>query len=96
MKKIIVLLFVLSMLQGCFKTIVTNGIKEPVDFEFTKWHHNVALSLVEISDPVHMKKVCPKGWKAVKTHQSFLNGLAASIVFGGYIWTPQTVSIACK
>ncbi len=63
-----------------------------------QWHHNVALALVEVSDPVDLKKECGAGeWSSVKTELSFVAGLAGAVVdLIAPLWYPKNVEVTCK
>jgi len=61
------------------------------------WHHNMAFSLVEVSQPVDLGAKCgSNGWESVKTETSFLNGLIGWIPYVSAIWTPKTVTVQCQ
>ncbi|MBT8442605.1 MAG: Bor family protein [Gammaproteobacteria bacterium] len=61
------------------------------------WHHNMAFSLVEVSQPVDLDATCgSRGWESVKTETSFLNGLVGWIPYVSAIWTPKTVTVQCQ
>ena len=72
-----------------------------------EWHHNAALSLLELSAPVDLTKRCTEGkWSVVTTKVTFLNALAGSVDeavtagltkgFGINLWDPQTVEWECS
>jgi len=98
MKKIILTL-VPFLLFSCH-TIHFDNVANPnySNNKINKWHHNIILDLIEMSDPVDLKKECHgQQWKSVKTERTFLNGLATSVanVFIGPLWYPKTVEISC-
>tara|TARA_B100001250_G_C19604038_1_gene701924 strand:- start:112 stop:471 length:360 start_codon:yes stop_codon:yes gene_type:complete len=71
----------------------------------SSWHHNMVLSLIEVTDPVDLAAECEasKGsqaeWATVKTEHTFINGLA-SLVVNAFLpinlWTPMTVEVDCS
>lgn len=63
-----------------------------------KWHHIVALDLVEVSDPVDPEAICEgEQWSSVQTEKTFLNGLASSAVNVFIpLWYPKTVEVTCR
>ena len=97
MKKYIILAMVL--LSGCTTKTFQNGADSNRQFSTERWHHNVALALVEVSDPVSLERECyNKEWDNVQTQLTFVNGLASWAVntFTLPLWYPKTVSVACK
>jgi hypothetical protein len=40
-----------------------------------------------------LSKVCPKGWAAIHTETSFLNGLVQGLTLN--IYSPQSITITC-
>lgn len=96
MKKYVV--FAMICLSGCTTINFENGTASNEAFETEKWHHNVALGLVEVSDPVNLEEECSnKDWERVQTELSFINGLASGVVnVFAPIWYPKTVSVSCK
>ena len=70
----------------------------------SSWHHNIVLSLIEVTDPVDLAAECQAGdglnseWATVKTENTFLNGLAGFVVNAFLplnLWTPMTVEVDC-
>ena len=88
------------MLIGCTTIHFDNGdsAKANPASEREVWHSNVALALVEVSDPVDLKQSCGQSnWASVQTQLTFLNGVASFAVnFLGPIWYPKTVTISCE
>ena len=101
MKRIIIVLLAAYAAVGCttitFESKLANTANGTNKVE--KWHHNMALSLVEVSEPVNLKQECMgNDWVSVKTETSVLNALAASVpnsVVSG-LWDPKTVEIHCE
>ena len=71
----------------------------------SSWHHNIVLSLIEITDPVDLAAECEAGsgseseWATVKTENTFINGLAGLVVNAVLplnLWTPMTVEVDCS
>lgn len=92
------LLVISIMLSGCTTIHFDNGTLDTSAAAQEKWHHNFLFALVEGSTSVNLKNECrEKEWSSVKTEQSFINGLAGSVVnLLGPIWYPKTVEISCK
>jgi hypothetical protein len=93
------------LLTGCSVMHFQNGTVEPNDRPVEKWHHNVALSLLEVSPVVNIGALCDdKPWSMVTTKETFVTGLAGSVdnivtsAFAGFgidIWDPQAVEYSC-
>jgi hypothetical protein len=98
MKKLLVISAIL--LSGC--TTIHFDKNANLDLNASKhetWHHNIVLSLVEVSDPVNLKQECgDQEWSSVKTELSFLNGLAGGVagIVVPFIWYPKTVEVSCN
>ncbi len=97
--KILSVLFFVILMSACTTIHFDKRDEAPTGQAVEKWHHNVALALVEVSDPVDLKGQCQdKEWASVKTEFSFINGLAqfaVSAILPG-VWYPKTVTISCK
>ena len=94
-------LFIIIMMitTGCTRIYFDNGIPTPNPSSIhTKWHHNVAFGLMEISPPVNLKKACQsKQWSSVKTEISASNLIAILIVNSrAPLWYPKKVTIRCQ
>jgi hypothetical protein len=87
------------LVSGCTKIHFDQSepvVPDPGDSQ-SKWHHNMALSLVEVSPAVDLEAKCGANrWESVKTEKSFLNGLVTAIPYVSWIWTPKTVTVQCK
>lgn len=97
--KHLTLLLAAFTLSACTTIHFDNGEVDPATQpKVEKWHHIVALDLVEVSDPVDPEAVCEGGeWAGVKTEKTFLNGLAGSAVnFFVPLWYPKTASVTCR
>jgi hypothetical protein len=80
---------------GCFRTTVKSGLPmghAPIEYD-NKWHGGLVSGIVELSGPYDLSKVCPKGWAAIHTETSFLNGLVQGITLN--IYSPQSITITC-
>ena len=89
---------IVSLANACTTIHFDNGEYIEPNMVKEKWHHNIALDLYELSDPVNLKEQCGDGqWTSVKTELSFVNGLAATAT-NIYLplWYPKTVQISCK
>lgn len=83
-----------AVLCGCSVMHFQNGPVEPRDRTVDTWHHNVALSLYEISPPLNMTTLCAgKNWSMVTTKETVVTALAGMV--GGAIWDPQIASYTC-
>lgn len=62
--------------------------------QFTEWHHNAVLQLVEVSAPVDMSQRCTDGeWTRITTELTFPGALAHHVTSS--LWTPWSVSYRC-
>lgn len=88
-----------SVCLGCSTINFENGKAGSALYKNSEWHHTVAFSLFEVSDPVDLRDRCNgKPWETVKTERTFLNGLAGmvdSLLVGVDLWEPWTVEYAC-
>ena len=80
-----------ALFSGCSTIMFTNDA-QPAMAEYSQWHHNVALSLYELSEPVETEKYCDE-WARITTERSIVNALAGSVSYN--LWDPWTVSINC-
>ncbi|MBY6186605.1 Bor family protein [Marinobacter hydrocarbonoclasticus] len=100
MKRIATALMATSLLAGCHTIHFDHD--QPVtsndDKSTEQWHHNMALALVEVSDPVDLNNQCGEnGWASVKTETSFINGLPGAVIpYLGLLWTPKTATVQCQ
>jgi hypothetical protein len=93
------------LLCGCSVMHFKNGPVEPASAPVEKWHHNVALSLVEVSKPLDLQGLCDGSkWSMITTEETFITGLAGVadnivtglVLPGGLdIWDPQMVIYSC-
>ena len=93
------------LLCGCSVMHFQNGDVDPKGFAKKQWHHNVALSLVEVSSSVDLQTLCNEGpWARVSTYESFgtgvvgyvdefVEGFVSPITFD--LWDPQMVEYTC-
>ncbi|MBI4598442.1 MAG: hypothetical protein HY737_08600 [Candidatus Omnitrophica bacterium] len=101
MPKLLVGSAMVSILSlGCSTIHFQNGQDAATPETNSEWHHTVAFSLVEASDPVDLHDRCNgKPWHDVMVERSFLNGLAGSIdslIVGVDLWEPWTVEYSCR
>lgn len=97
MKKIIAISVVL--LSGCTTIHFDRNIEPATNPTVVKeWHHNMVLSLIEVSAPINLEERCKEQqWTSVKTELSFLNILAGGAVNTiAPIWYPKSVEISCN
>lgn len=87
-------------LVGCSVMHFQNGPVQAEGRTIEQWHHNVALSLYEVSPPLNMKALCAdKPWSMITTQETFATGLAGaavnSVALGVSVWDPQMVDYTC-
>ena len=118
MKKMICTTILLGAVSGC-STIQFNNSRDAEESgssysqletinnspDSSQWHHNIILSLVEITDPVNLNETCDdavesgSAWETAKTEITFINGLAGFLVnlfLPLNLWTPATVEVGCS
>jgi hypothetical protein len=94
MKTIASILGATALLCGCSVMHFKNGSVEPSGRTVEKWHHNVALSLYEVSPPLDMKALCAeKQWSMVTTKETVVTALAGTVLSG--LWDPQLAVYKC-
>jgi hypothetical protein len=94
MKTLASILGATALLCGCSVMHFQNGSVEPAGRTIEKWHHNVGLSLYEISAPLNMKALCAdKQWAMVTTKETVPTALAGSVSNG--LWDPQLAVYTC-
>ena len=83
------------MFIGCSTIHFTRNQNKNSGYEYTKWHHIVALGLLELSNPVDLKKMCSEegGWSSVKVDTGFAQGFVGG--YSGVLYSPERVEIAC-
>jgi hypothetical protein len=87
-------LFALTNLAGCHKIFFHNGADSTTFTQNEDYHHEVAIELVELSEPVDLNKMCQgQPWRTVKTERTFVNALIGIITQP--IYGQWTVSQAC-
>lgn len=98
MKNKLLLAMIVVVTSACTTIHFDNGDVSGSSTTKEKWHHNVALGLYELSDPINLKNECGAGqWTSVKTELTFINGLASGVVNAFLpIWYPKTVEVSCK
>ncbi len=100
MNRLMMGLVAASLLAGCH-TIHFDRDQPVVDnkaLSQSQWHHNMGLSLVEVSEPVAVDTLCgAENWDSVKTETTFVNGLPGALIpYIGAIWTPKTATVQCR
>ena len=100
-RKLTILVLITAATSACTSiTFDNSGTAEGHQLK-GKWHHQMALSLVEVSDPVDPESQCGDNtWNAVETQKSFVNGLVDNVLsaatgVGPLIWTAKTVNVTC-
>jgi hypothetical protein len=65
---------------------------------YSEWHHDWILGLVEGSDPVDMQARCNGSeWKTVTTEKTGIQILATlAVSFVGGVWDPHSVEYSCS
>ncbi|MFY0665486.1 MAG: hypothetical protein JXQ97_12750 [Natronospirillum sp.] len=84
-------------LTGCSTIEFQNSSATPTNEEFNYWHHNVALSLYELSAPVNLDN-CSNNWSSVTVEKDLVKGLAGSVdnfVILVDAWDPWSVDLKC-
>ncbi|MBY5990974.1 Bor family protein [Ferrimonas balearica] len=100
MKRLMMTLAAASLLAGCHT--IHFDQEQPVASNkaqsHAQWHHNMALSLVEVSNPVDLDRNCgDNGWETVKTETTFINGLPGAVIpYLGLLWSPKTATVQCQ
>lgn len=90
-KNLAFILFASVSLTSCYTYTSVVGKGAQGGNEVTKWNHYVIYGLapVDVSDSQEMAKGAEN--YTVKTEQTFVNGLIASLTFG--IYTPTTTTV---
>ena len=88
-----------TLCSGCSTINFDSGRTPTSQEKHSEWHHTVAFSLLEASNPVDLHDRCAgKNWSTVTTKRTFLNALAGSIdsiILGVDVWEPWTVEYVC-
>lgn len=91
-------LIALAILAGCSTIEFTNGNAAASQNEaYGYWHHNVAYSLYELSEPVNLDN-CQNGeWSSLMVEKDIVAALAGSIDWVVLVdaWDPWTVDLTC-
>jgi hypothetical protein len=99
MKSSLLLTLAAALVTGCSTIRFDSGKPASTAVKHSEWHHTVAFTLLEASDPVDMHDRCiGKPWSTIKTERTFLNGLAGSVdslILGVDLWEPLTVEYVC-
>lgn len=91
---------VIAGFSGCSTIVFTNGAEPDVSARtYDMWHHNLALSLYEYSEPVAPDAYCDTGWGTVTVEKDLIRGFVGSldnaIIPFVDIWDPWAVFINC-
>lgn len=91
------LIIVVLLLSGCTTIHFDNGEQKPTSQKSELWHHNVALGLFEVSQPIDLAQQCYQTeWVSIKTERTVVNALASGVVnYALPIWYPKTATITC-
>ena len=79
--------------SGCHKTTYTRGPADPLTKENPSYHH-IILSLVEVSHPLPIHKICEYELNRVDIRENFLTGLIGVATYG--IYSPQMTFVQCQ
>lgn len=84
-------------LAGCSTIEFQNSSASSTNEQYSYWHHNVALSLYELSAPVNLDN-CSNDWKSVVVEKDLITALAGSVdnfVVFVDVWDPWSVDLKC-
>lgn len=88
-------------LSGC-STIIFSNDNASSTVEYKEWHHNVAYSLYEISEPVNLDRYCEDDWSEVVVEKDLVTAIAGGVdeavtafVGGVDVWDPWAVTVRC-
>jgi hypothetical protein len=88
-------------MTGC-STIIFSTDNASSSVEYTEWHHNVAYSLYEISEPVNLERYCDDEWSEVVVEKDLVTAIAGGVdeavtafVGGIDVWDPWAVTVRC-
>ena len=95
-KAVLAALVLSQLLMGCSTMYFHNGgIDGPKDTEYSDWHHDGVLRLVEFSDPVDLNAKCERaGWSEIKIEQSFIQGLVRHLTWS--LYDPWSAGYSCR
>ena len=81
MRKILFVLISSFFLSSCYTMHFQRDSSASKDFyQFSQWHHIGIWGFVEFSDPINLRKFCPKdSWESVRVRTGFLQGLVKNI-----------------
>jgi len=89
--------FTLGMLlftAACYEhtyTVGTGASNAPVVYE--RWHSHWLGGLIDPSQEIELREMCPSGDATIHEEVSFLNGLVAALT--AEIYAPTTVEVRC-
>lgn len=81
---------------GCYTTRIVSGVpaQHVAPMAQEAWHHSVIAGLAEVSPPIDLEGLCPRGsWAEVKEELTFVNGLVGAAT--GSVYTPRTYTVTC-
>ncbi len=83
-------------LTSCSTIYFHNGPHtETTGTEYSEWHHDGIMGLVEFSPPVDLANHCEgKSWASVKVQENFIQGLVNKITYR--LYDPWEVTYSCK
>ena len=89
----------IALISGCSTIVFTNDNQASSE-TYGVWHHNVAYSLYELSEPLDPNHYCDAGWAKVTVEKDLITAIAGSVdeavTFGGVdLWDPWAVTINC-
>lgn len=95
MKHLLLILGVIAVSNSGCTTMYFHNTGSDMRAEFSEWHHDGILRLVEFSPPVDLSERCSgKNWSTAKVSKDFVQWLAGSVTGG--IYDPWGVEFSCK
>ncbi|WLD57509.1 hypothetical protein NFC81_12425 [Salinispirillum sp. LH 10-3-1] len=85
-------------LTGCSTIEFQNSNASATNEQYNYWHHNVALSLYELSEPVNLDNCNSNTWSSATVEKDLIKGLAGSVdnfVIFVDVWDPWSVDLKC-
>ncbi len=84
------------MTSACSTTYFHNSGIQNDQVDYSEWHHDGILGLVEFSDPVDLNARCEgNNWQTIRTQQTFVQGLIGVVPIVGALYNPQEAAYSC-
>jgi hypothetical protein len=83
-----------ALLGGCYSIRYHTRQEPEAAPAYDRWHHDVVFGSVEVSDPVDLSAICPRGVAVVESEVSAGNR-AANLATLWAPWFPSTVRVTC-